>query len=210
MKNTGFIKILSATVLLLLAGCGENEKETIPDASERDFTVNAESEELLDAFLEGEIPAFYDEEEGAGIMFDDLPVDEEDYFSYSVGERIDLDNDGEAEQILNGPYGGKYLDARNGNVYVLAEGEGTTGVLFYTCYDNAVYIVHSDTTHVGRQMYWLKKYDGGGNIVDEFQFGAEYWDSPDDRYGEDSEFTYRDEKISMEEYEALGKEIFGW
>ena len=29
----------------------------------------------------------------------------------------DLDNDGEEELILCGPYGGKYLDARDGEVY---------------------------------------------------------------------------------------------
>lgn len=99
------------------------------------------------------------------------------------------------------------MDARNGKVYVLAEGEGTAGVLFYTNYDNAVWIAHSDTTHMGRQMYWLTRYDGDGNIVDHFQLSAEYWDSLDSQYDENSDFTYRDEKISMEEYEALRDEI---
>lgn len=166
-------------------------------------------EELLDAFLASEILAIYENEEERIIMFNELPIDENDWFSYSVGERIDLDNDGENEQILNGPYGGIYLDARDGKVYVLAEGKGTTGGLFYTDYDNAIWIVHCDTTHAGRQMYWLTRYDGGGNVVDEFMLGAEYWDSPDDKYDENSDFTYRDEKISMEEYEELKKEILG-
>lgn len=121
-----------------------------------------------------------------------------------------MDNDGENEQIVNGPYGGKYFDARDGKVYVLAEGEGTSGELFYTYYDNAVWIVHSDTTHMGRKMYWLTRYDGEGNVTDEFQLSAEYWDSPDSKYDENSDFTYRDEKISMEEYETLRKEIIGW
>lgn len=191
------------------AGGGE---ETIPKESGTKPTAVTGSEELLDAFLANEIPAIYnnynDEEEF--IMFDSFPFDEEDWFSYSVGERIDLDNDGENEQIVDGPYGGIYFDARDGKVYVLARGEGTAGVLSYTNYDNAVWIVHGDTTHGGRQMYWLAKYDGEGNIADEFQLSAEYWDSPDDKYDENSDFTYRDEKVSMKEYEALSKEIFGW
>lgn len=169
-----------------------------------------ESEELLDAFLAGEIPAFYNDGTNAyTFMVSDLTFDEVDYFSYSVGERVDLDNDGENEQILEGPYGGIYIDAREGKVYVLAQGEGTAGVLFYTDFENAVWIVHCDTTHVGRQMYWLEKYDGGGNIVDEFVLSAQYWDSPDGKYDENSDFSYRDEKITMAEFEALRKEISG-
>lgn len=143
-------------------------------------------------------------------MFDQLPFDEQDWFSYTAGERIDLDNDGENEQIVNGPYGGIYFDARDGKVYVLAEGEGTTGLLSYTDYDGATWIVHCDTTHRGRQTYWLTRYDGEGNIVDEFQLGAAYRDSFDDKYDESSDFSYRGKNISMEEYEALRKVILGW
>ena len=126
-----------------------------------------------------------------------------------MGERIDLDNDGENELILNGPYGGMYIDARGGKTYVLAAGEGTAGVLSYTHYDSVTWIMHSDTTHAGRQTYWLTRYDGDGNIVDEFRLGAAYWDSPDGKYDENSDFTYRDAKISMEEYETLLSDIFG-
>lgn len=194
MKKESFTLILLFGILLLVTGCGRNGKE---------------SQELLDEFLAGEIPAFYGNEEESSINFDQLPIDEEDWSSYSVGERIDLDNDGENELILEGPYGGMYIDARDGKIYVLAAGEGTAGVLSYTDYDNAAWIVHSDTTHAGRQTYWLKRYDGDGNIVDEFQLGAAYWDSPDDKYNANSDFIYRDAKISMEEYETLLSEIFG-
>ena len=232
MKNTCSIKIVLVGLPLLLMGCGKKNEGAASATVELDLTVKCESEKLLDAFLAGEIPAFYDvgkwiiqfkpfagesyediyfetkyDHEESVILLGQQPEDETDYFSYSVGERIDLDNDGENEQIINGPYGGIYLDVRDGKVYVLAEGEGTAGVLFYTNYDNAVWIVHSDTTHVGRQTYWLTKYDGGGNVVDEFEFGAAYWDSPDGQYDENSDFTYRDSKITMEEFEALRKEI---
>lgn len=195
MKKESVAAILPVCMLLLAAvtGCGRTGRE---------------SEALLDAFLAGEIPALYGDDGEASIYFDQLPADGEDWDSYSVGKRIDLDNDGENELILDGPYGGMYIDARAGNVYVLAVGEGTAGVLSYTDYDNATWIVHSDTTHAGRQIYWLTRYDGGGRIADEFRLGAEYWDSPDDEYDENSDFTYRDAKISMEEYETLLSEIF--
>ena len=194
MKKEYFTLILLSGLLLLSTGCGKNDKEP---------------EELLDAFLACEIPAFYGDDGEASLRFDQLPIDGEDWDSYSVGERIDLDNDGENELILDGPYGGMYLDARAGKVYVLAAGEGTAGVLSYTDYENAIWIVHSDTSHMGRQTYWLTRYDGEGKIADEFRLGAEYWDSPESTYDENSDFSYRDEKISMEEYEALLSEIFG-
>lgn len=206
MGNAGFIKIALVIWLHFLTGYEMNAK-AILDVPVLEFTAKSESEELLDAFLAGEIPAIYESGEEFVIMFDDLEFDEEGWDCFSVGEQVDLDNDGENEQILNGPYGGIYLDARNGKVYVLAQGEGTAGELFYTYYDDAVWIVHCDITHAGRQMYWLTRYDGNGNIVDSFQLSAEYWDSPDSQYDENSDFTYRDEKISMEEYEALREEI---
>ena len=207
-----FIKIMLFIWLQLLTGYESIYGETMLGRTGLDFAAGLESEELLDAFLAGEIPAIYDDgnKESSYWVYDLLWIDEKNNSVYSVGERVDLDNDGENEQIINGPYGGKYLDARNGKVYVFAEGEGTSGELFFTYYDDAVWIVHCDITHVGRQMYWLTRYDGGGNIVDEFQFSAEYWDSPISQYDENSDFTFRDKKISMEEYEALGKEIFGW
>lgn len=166
---------------------------------------------MLDAFLAGEIPAEFSDYAGrkSTFTFADLQWDDEDWDTYSVGERVDLDNDGEDEQVIDGPYGGRYLDARDGKVYVLAMGEGTAGELFYVYYDNAVWIVHCDTSHMGRQMYWLTKCNGEGEVVDEFQLSAEYWDSPDSQYDENSDFTFRDEKISMKEYEKLKKEIIG-
>lgn len=192
--------VVLISCLLVLSGCGVSQDHEAVlsnvEVEEADMEEN-DPEELLDAFLASEIPAIYDNGDDSVLMYDQLPHDEEDWVCYSVGERIDLDNDGENEQIVNGPYGGIYFDARDGKVYVLAKGEGTAGELSYADYDNVTWIVHSDTTHVGRQMFWLKRYDGGGNIVDEFKLGASYWDSDDDKYDENSDFTYRDEKISM-------------
>lgn len=181
MKNKNWIKFVSVlcALPLCLSGCGSKQEE---------------SEALLDAFLDNAVPAYYNDDERV-LMFEQLPMYEEDWAAYSVGERIDLDNDGEREQIMEGPYGGLYLDARDQKVYVFAEGEGTAGVLSYTEYEDAVWIVHRDTTHMGRQMYWLTRYNGEGEIEDEFQLSAEYWDSQNGQYDEKSDFTFRDKKI---------------
>ena len=63
---------------------------------------------------------------------------------------------------------------------------------------------------MGRQMFWMTRYDGGEKIVEELLLAAEYWDSPDGVYDKNSDFTFGEEKISMETYEALRKELFGW
>lgn len=179
------------------------------EAPKKVISESFNSEELLDAYLISEIPAIYGD--GIEMLFDQLLQENEfTYSKFSVGERIDLDNDGENEQIINGPYGGLYLDARDQKVYVFARGEGTSGMLSYTNYDNAVWVVHSDTSHMGRQMFWLTRYDGGDKIVEELLLAAEYWDSPDSVYDENSDFTFGEEKISMEKYETLRKELFGW
>lgn len=220
--------VILLSVLLLLTGCGWKEGTADPEGYEAQSAglgpgserVDSEPgnvisgsagaepgpEELLDAFLDGEIPAYYSDGTDT-LMISDLIFDEEDYFSYSVGDRVDLDNDGEQEQIVNGPYGGIYFDARDGKVYILAAGEGTAGVLSYAAFENAVWVVHRDTSHAGRQMYWLDQYDGSGNIVDEFLLSAEYWGSPVDKYDEDSDFTYRGEEITMAEFEELRNKI---
>ena len=146
MGNAGVIKIAVFICLRLLTGEKSADMEMNFGMFEAELTAKSESEKLLDAFLADEIPAVDDKEESAFWASDRLGADESgyDYFVYSVGERMDLDNDGEDEQIINGPYGGIYLDARNGKVYVLAQGEGTAGQLFFTYYEDAVWIVHCD------------------------------------------------------------------
>ena len=169
------------------------------------------SEELYEEFINGDISAtcIYEGTESQ-IWFKDLPQDPEEWDSYSVSdEKVDLDNDGEDELILNGPYGGMYLDARDGQVYVLAQGEGTAGELSYIEYEDSIYIIHRDTSHGGRKIYRFDLYDGSGEAVESFDLSAEYWDAEYDMYDSDSDFTFKGEAITMEEYEKLMKEIFG-
>ena len=146
----------------------------------------------------------------SSLKYSDLPHDAEDWESYSVrDEKVDLDNDGEDELILDGPYGGMYLDERDGKVYVLAEGEGTAGYLSYADYEGKTYIIHSDTSHAGRQIFIFDRYEDGKS-VENFTLSAEYWENTFDAYDQDSDFIFKDQKISMEEYEALTKELFGF
>ena len=168
-----------------------------------------EADALFEKAMNGEIIVNAVYEDGTDISFwiPDLPHDPEDWESYEVGERADLDNDGVKELVLNGPYGGKYLDARDGGVYQLAEGEGTAGQLYYAEYDGKTYICHVDNSHGGREIFLMDQYNGNGVVVESTSLTAEYWDYV--------EFTadaavchFGDEEISVERYLELRKEIF--
>ena len=200
----------------IFAGCentvsSQNENiETSEKTQEKqeDNTKQAENsidvDSVFDDFISGNIPVIKDN--NSEIYITELNYDSDDWDSYRLGEKIDLDNDGELEMILDGPYGGMYLDVMDGNVYVLAEGEGTGAVLSYVYYSDAYWIVKSDTTHSGRLMYSFTRYSGGEEKADSFELSAEY--EGQDKYDENSKFTYRGEEISMEQYEQIYAEIF--
>lgn len=188
-----------------------DEEDTKETSTEELRIENSETDtvEILNQFIQGEIPA-----NGNGMYhkdsfyITDLPIDVEDFESYHIGDFIDLDNDGENELILEGPYGGMYLDVKGGCVNIFTKGDGTALRLGYVEYENAMWIVYSDTMHSGRESYILEKYNGAENKVDEFTLCAEYYES--DSYNENNTFLFRDQKITMEEYEELRYQIFGY
>lgn len=216
MRKKILINAIGLVIMLAVTGCGNivdsevhiNEKIISDTAKEETTEKSDEAVALLDQFVAGKIEAgYYDSDYNFKIT--DLKMNPEEWDAYSVGDRRDLDNDGEKELILNGPYGGMYLDVKDGKVMVLAEGEGTAGEMTYVEYENAIWIVHSDTSHAGRMLYNFKKYKGANNIIDEFDLNAEYYDKEDDIYDETSSFTYRDQNITMEKFEKLRSEILG-
>lgn len=219
--------VLIITLALILSGCGtaaseernvveskstaESTAESIAEAIKEPTKELAEdsAEDLLDLFIDGELMAYYSNTDQEPFYITDLPLNvTDDWFSYSVGDRVDLDNDGESELILNGPYGGMYFDARDGQVFVLAFGDGTAATLGYTVFDGRTWIVHSDITHGGRKIYDFTLYDGEGCVADQFRLSKEYWETPDEPDGPGTVYTYRDETISKEEYDQLMEKIF--
>ena len=125
-KNVvGLIGILTA---VSVAACGQvkedvmvniedfaaNQQESDIQAGEsadseiiEDEIVNAE--ELLDLFINGSISAEDPADLTSAFYISDLNMNAGEWDSFSVGEKVDLDNDGENELIMNGPYGGIYV-----------------------------------------------------------------------------------------------------
>ena len=159
------------------------------------------TEELLDLFINGSISAISSEDSTSALYITDLDMD-----SYSIGERVDLDNDGENELIICGPYGGIYLDARDNKVYEFAVGEGDALVLSYVVYNGSTWIMHSNRMNTGYEAYHMEKFEGADNLVAEMSFYEELVD--EDNVEGKGKYTLNGTEISYDEYFELCSKIF--
>ena len=80
-----------------------HQESSAQEGENTDSEVTAE--ELLDLFINGSISAVSSTELTSTFYITDLNMDSEEWDSYSIGEKVDLDNDGENELIICGPYG---------------------------------------------------------------------------------------------------------
>ncbi len=181
-----------------------NQQESnMQDAA--DTGSEAAVDELLDSFINGLADAVDSEDSASTFSVSDLNLDSEEGDAYSIGEKVDLDNDGENELIINGPYGGIYLDARDDKVYEFAAGEGTALILSYTYYNGAVWIMYSNRSSAGFEVYHIEKFEGADNLTAEMNFGEE---SDPDNAEAGIKYTLNGDEISYDEYSELCSKIF--
>ncbi len=182
----------------------------VPNIYDDSGDINADSEttaeELLDLFTNGSIYAVDSTDSTRTFYITDLNMNSEEWDSYSIGEKVDLDNDGENELGINGIYGGIYLDARDNKVYEFASGGGTALKLSYTCYNGAIWIMYSNRMNVGYEAYHMKKFEGADNLVAEMNFGEELVDPNNAESG--MKYTWNGAIISYDEYTELCSKIF--
>ena len=197
----------------------DSSMQTVKSISEEDKTIDAEesnaqtgenvgtemtTEELLDSFVNGSISAISSAD--SAFYITDLDMDSGEWDSYSIGERVDLDNDGENELIICGPYGGIYLDARNNKVYEFAVGEGDALVLSYVVYNGSTWIMYSSRMHTGYEAYHMEKFEGADNLVAEMNFHEELVD--ENNVEGEEKYTLNGTEISYDEYFELCSKIF--
>lgn len=227
-KNVvGLIGILTA---LSVAACGQvKEDEMVNDemVNIEDFAANQQesdiqagesadseiiedeivnAEELLDLFINGSISAEDPADLTSAFYISDLNMNAGEWDSFSVGEKVDLDNDGENELIMNGPYGGIYLDARDNRVYKFAAGDGNACILSYTYFNGDVWILYSNGMNVGYESYHMEKFEGTDNLAAEINFSEEPADL--DHGESEIKYTWNGTAISYDEYTALCSKIF--
>ena len=222
MKKMAVMIVLGC---MLISGCGKTaavateENQETDKTIESDVLISTEDEivdvaiesqlteennteaaeksagELLDEFIDGTVAAH--SMTGSEFYITDLDMDSEEWDAYSVGDREDLDNDGEEELILSGPYGGKYLDARDGEVYEFAAGDGTAVNLSYTYYQVFVWIMYSNEMNSDYKAY---------HMVNELDFSEEAKDENNPETG--MIYTINNEEVSGEAYDEMCSKIF--
>ena len=179
----------------------------VPNMKEAEYiSPEATADELLDSFINGMVKAVDSADLTSAFYITDLNMDSGEWDSFSIGEKVDLDNDGENELIICGPYGGIYFDARDNKVYKFAVAEGTALVLSYTYYNGAVWIMYSNRSSAGFEFYHMEKFEGADNLVAEMNFGEELADPEDAEAG--MKYTLNDAEISYDEYTELCSKIF--
>ena len=229
-----FVLILTLNLMIFLVACGDksstisnndnetaisqqeltsasdrtNEQETAEQSVEMvsESEPEATADELLDLFINGTINAVDSADLTSTFYITDLDMDSEEWDSYSIGERVDLDNDGENELIICGPYGGIYLDARDNKVYEFAAGDGSALTLSYVVYNGAIWIMYSNNMNAGYESYHMEKFEGADNLVAEINFGEELIDENDSSSG--MKYILNGREISYDEYAELGSRIF--
>lgn len=164
------------------------------------------AEELLDLFVNGSISAIRSEDSTSAFYITELDMDSGEWDSYSISERVDLDNDGENELIICGSYGGIYLDARDNKVYEFAVGEGDALVLSYVVYNGSTWIMHSNRMNTGYEAYYMEKFEGADNLAAEMNFYEELVD--EDNVEGKEKYTLNGTEISYDEYFELCSKIF--
>ncbi|MFG6346887.1 MAG: hypothetical protein K1W35_25260 [Lachnospiraceae bacterium] len=182
-----------------------NQQESSPQVVES-IDQELTSEELLDLFINGSIDAIDSKDMNSKFNIADFNIGSEGWDSYSIGEKIDLDNDGENELIICGTYGGIYLDARENKVYVFAIGDGNANILSYTYYNGEIWIMYSNSMNEGYECYHMEKYEGADNLVAEMSFSAELVDANNPEAG--TKYLLNGNEISYDEYTAFGSKIF--
>lgn len=215
-KRTALLICALLTVLNIVA-CGETKKDDAVNTASIDVEksnvqaveeIDSErtAEELLDLFINGSISAVSSTDSTSAFYITDLNMDSEEWDSYSIGKKVDLDNDGENELIIHGPYGGIYLDARDDKVYEFAAGDGTSLVLSYVVYSGATWIMYSSRMNAGYELYHMELFEGADHLVAEMNFSEEVIDENNAASGK--KYTLNGTEISYDEYTKLGSKIF--
>lgn len=188
------------------AGAQEDKDEVIVKEDIVDYSALS-SEELFDKWIAGEITVKYSKDSDTTISYAEITDPALDWEMFSEVGRDDVDNDDEIELLLSGPYGLMIIDKVEDELLVLDEGDGMAAMCGVAVYNDSWWVLHMDTSHMGRMFYEMTRYEGYGNIVETNELSAEYWDDENDEYDETDDFTFSGQKITMAEFEKIKDEL---
>lgn len=224
-KHTLITSLAAVMTITALTGCGSandtiQNTETQPEVKEETVIESEEVKEeqpTVNEEASGEIPDASDSSADDKIyeqfINDELKLDgktfseifsfmQEDFDMDPTTFYYDVDEDGKDELLVTTLfYGYNIYDVRDGQLVLLDCGDGTAAACGVYEGNGHVYVSHSDFSHAGRKLLTLTRYDQNGNVIETISINAEYWDSEEDVYDENSDFTYNGQKITMQEYE---------
>lgn len=93
------------------------------------------------------------------------------------------------------------MDVIGNTVYNVMEAYGTANRADVAEMEGKRVIVSADVSHGGRKCYLVRQYDACGCLVDFFRLFAFY--EGKDHYSAEDEFEYREQPITMEEFEEI-------
>ena len=172
------------------------------------------SREVLDDFINGKMDALYDVEEVTGIPEEGFVMRSyvDLYMNFIMGdgkgrmEYVDFDNDGEEELVMRDYMGNSiFLDVIGNTVRNVMEAYGTANQVYVAEMEGKRVVVSADVSHGGRKCYVIRQYDSCGCLVDFFRLLAFY--EGEDNYSAEDEFEYREQPITMEEFEEIRDRI---
>lgn len=180
------------------------------EAAYENIGATSDTKIMLNDFVSGKIDALdYVKEMGdvpekSFVMrsyedfFDDITEGEE---AWGSAEYMDFDNDGEEELIIHG-YAGAclFFDVIGDTVYKVLKTGSTTDVAYIAVFKGKRVIVRTDLTHAGRQSYRIMEFDSCCCLTDWFRLYAEYDGT---EYSDEDMFMYRNNEISMDEFETV-------
>ncbi len=126
--------------------------------------TNGSPENCFDDFFNNKISAH--RSDGTELWNKDLTYDDNDLNCFRIGEQVDVDNDGEKEQLIDGLGGGFFLDCRNNQLYIWPEISNSVGYLTYRQIEDEYWIIYMDALHSNREYYRIIKYKGPEVIED--------------------------------------------
>ena len=224
-KARVFSICLIIIALVLIVGCGLyilNEKKTdtvvsnitptttttidqsqpTENNSEEAENKQESKDDLFDLFLNGKIDAEVISEDGRdSLNASSLDLEGDEWDSYHFYDYRDVNNDGDTELMLSGPYGYSFFDIRDNKVILFEDGQGTGATCILSYYKDTYWIVQA---HAWEEFddFSMHRYEGS-TLAETIRFGSD-----EDENGE--KYFYRSlpdsdeiEKISESEYNEL-------
>ncbi len=184
-----------------------SEKVTDDRSVEKEDAISDYDNESLSYanFLSGEIPAY--NSEGFERWVTDYEFDDSDWNCYRIGKLKDIDNDGEPEQIMEGPKGGFYLDIYSEKVNICRPGKLDFGEMTYIEQNDGWWILYKDLSHSDREAYDFVKMKGAS--IEEEMYMTKYEVMNADGETE-THYYIDDQEVSMEKYNKKKFDYLGY